>query len=105
MSRALWQLLLEDPSDLTCDECFAVIEYYAEILARGGPDLLPEIIEHLEGCPDCELQHREALRRLMADQSEESAAPLTDATASDGTNGKGQRHDWQGTEKSLGEES
>ena len=76
MPRALWQLLLEDPSDLTCDECFAVMEYYAEVLARGGVDLLPEIIEHLERCPDCELQHREALRRLIASQSERSAHHL-----------------------------
>ncbi len=77
MPRALWQLLLEDPSDLTCDECFAVMEYYAEVLVRGGVDLLPEIIEYLERCPDCRLQHREALRRLTANESEKSAPPLT----------------------------
>ena len=70
MPRALWQLLLEDPSDLICDECFVVMEYCAEILARGGVDLLREIIEHLEMRPDCELQHREALRHLAAGQSE-----------------------------------
>ena len=92
MPRELWQLLLEDPSDLNCDECFAVMEYYAEVLAGGGADLLPEIIEHLERCPDCKLQHREALRRLMARQPERSAAPLTDATGSDGSNTKGRRH-------------
>jgi len=53
-TRPLWQLLLDDPSDLTCDECFAVMEYYAEMLAKGRIDLLPEIMEHLKGCPDCE---------------------------------------------------
>jgi PIN domain nuclease of toxin-antitoxin system len=92
MPRALWQLLLEDPSDLTCDECFAVMEYYAEALTRGGVDLLPEIIEHLKRCPDCKLQHRQALRRLMASQSERRAAPLTDATEFDGSDAKGQQH-------------
>ena len=92
MVRPLWQLLLEDPSDLTCDEVFAVMEYYAEVLAMGSINLLPEVIEHLKGCPDCELQHREALRRLMARQSETGAAPLTDATGSDGSNTQGQRH-------------
>ena len=91
MVRPLWQLLLVDPANLTCDECFAVIEYYAEVLARGGVDLLPEITEHLERCPDCELQHREALQRLTASQAERSAAPLTDATGSEGSNATGQR--------------
>ena len=85
MVRPLWQLLLEDPSDLTCDEVFAVMEYYAEVLAMGGTDLLPEVIEHLKGCPDCELLHREALRRLAAGQSERSAASLSGLTGSDGT--------------------
>jgi len=72
MPRALWQLLLENPSDLTCDECFAVMEYYAEILATGGIALLPEIIKHLEECPDCQPEHREMLHRLIANQPERS---------------------------------
>jgi hypothetical protein len=92
MPTALWQLLLEDPANLTCDECFAVMEYYAEILTRGGVGLLPEITEHLARCPDCALQHREALRRLMASQSERGAAALADATGSDGSNSRGQGH-------------
>jgi hypothetical protein len=89
MARPLWQLLLEDPSDLTCGECFAVMEYYAEVLAMGSTGLLPEVIEHLNGCPDCELQHREALRRLAAGQSERSAACLSGLTGSDGIDAKG----------------
>jgi hypothetical protein len=72
MPRALWQLLLEDSSDLTCEECFALMEYYAETLTSGRVDLLPEILEHLEGCPDCELQHRMALRGLISDRFERS---------------------------------
>jgi hypothetical protein len=88
MPRALWQLLLEDPSDLTCDECFALMEYYAEALTRGGVGLLPEIIEHLERCPDCELQHRQALHRLVADESERGASPLAGATGHEGSKAK-----------------
>ena len=65
MVRPVWQLLLEDPSDLTCDECFAVMEYYAELLAEGSTELLSEVIEHLKECPPCEVQHREELRHLI----------------------------------------
>jgi hypothetical protein len=83
MVRPLWQLLLEDPSDLTCDECFSMMEYYAELLAKGNADLLSEVIEHLKECPPCEVQHREKLRHLMASQSETSTASLSDLTESD----------------------
>ena len=78
MVRPLWQLLLENPSNLTCDECFAMMEYYAELLAKGNADLLPEVIEHLRECPHCEGQHRDALRHLMTSQSETSTASLSD---------------------------
>ena len=85
IERPLWQILSEDRSDLTCDECFAVMEYYAEVLAKGGGDLLPKVLEHLRRCPSCEAQHREALRRLMATQSERSAASRCDLAESDGS--------------------
>ena len=104
MPRALWQLLLEDPSVLNCDECFALMEYYAEVLAKGGADLLPEIVKHLEKCPDCRLQHREALSRLLVDQAERSDEPDTGGTRSKGTNATGQRHHEQGISEDLGEE-
>jgi len=84
MVRPVWQLLLEDPSDLTCDECFAVMEYYAELLAEGSTDRLPEVIERLKECPPCEIQHREELCHLIASRSETSTALLSGLTKSDG---------------------
>lgn len=71
MVRSLWQLLLDDSSDLNCDECFALMEYYAELLTRGRVDLLPTIIEHLERCPHCEREYRETLRCLATDDKQE----------------------------------
>ena len=65
MTEALRQLLQEEPSTLTCDECFAIMEYYAEVLAQDGETLLPEIMRHLDGCPSCRTEHRAALRRLV----------------------------------------
>lgn len=81
----MWQLLLENPSDLTCDECFAVMEYYAGVLATTGADLLPKVLDHLRSCPSCRAQHREALRRLMASQSEDNGASEPDLGESDGS--------------------
>ncbi len=66
MAPPLWQLLLRESSGLNCDECFAVMEYYAEKLAVGGADLLPKV----QDCPDCEVNYREALHRLEMNQLE-----------------------------------
>jgi hypothetical protein len=74
MARPLWQLCAEDPSALTCDECFALLEHYAELLAEGGHALIPKVIEHLRRCPECKQQHREALVSLLARCSESSAS-------------------------------
>jgi hypothetical protein len=92
MVRPLWQLLLEDPSDLTCEECFAMIEYYAEMLARGKVDLLPSVIEHLKRCPSCKAQYRKALRSLVASQSETSTASSSDLTESHGSEAEEKGH-------------
>jgi len=70
MTRPLWRLLLDDPENLDCSECFAMIEYWAELLAQVGVDLLPDVERYLVRCPDCRVEHREALRRLEAAQSE-----------------------------------
>lgn len=64
MVRPLWKLLLENPSKLDCDECSVVLEYYSDLMFQGGPGLLPVVIEHLQGCPDCRIKHQETLHRL-----------------------------------------
>ena len=77
---------MDDPSDLNCDECFAVMEYYAEVMSMGSSDRLPVVVEHLKECTDCELQHREALRRLLAGQSKRSSAePMIDSPRRSGS--------------------
>lgn len=68
--RPLWEILLaaesNNPCELTCDECFAIIEYLADELA-GGADL--QIIKraaqrHLTHCPDCRQHHQRRLREI-----------------------------------------
>jgi hypothetical protein len=82
--KPLWQLLSEDPSKLTCDECFAVMEYYADVLATAGADLLPKVLDHLRSCPTCRAQHRDALRRLMESQSETNGESQPETREPDG---------------------
>jgi hypothetical protein len=91
MSRPLWQLLLADPADLTCDECFALMEYYAEILMRGGTALIPKVLEHLKRCPHCEVQHREALKRLVGRHPQSRTVSTFGVVQADGSDAKDQR--------------
>jgi len=56
----LWQLLLlmrgaHVPIHLTCEECFALLEYDAEILANGAAldEIRPSVRRHLSFCPEC----------------------------------------------------
>jgi hypothetical protein len=64
MIRPLWQMLSDEPENPDCDECFAVMEYWPELLAQVGSDLLPDIERYLVRCPDCRIKHCEALHRL-----------------------------------------
>ena len=68
-SHPLWRLLVsasnpEDDAALTCEECFAVLEYYADEVADGAnPDKLRRMARrHLEHCPDCRERFTEWLQ-------------------------------------------
>ena len=59
-SRPLWQLLLLTNASnvsvqLTCEECFTLLEYDAELLAGGVAlhEIRPAIRYHLSLCEEC----------------------------------------------------
>ncbi|HEX2086261.1 MAG TPA: hypothetical protein VHF89_11300 [Solirubrobacteraceae bacterium] len=53
--------------EVTCDECFELLDQYVELEVAGeDPDArLPGMGAHLEGCPACREDH-ESLRDLVA---------------------------------------
>ena len=53
--------------ELTCDECFELLDVYveAEIAAENADLQVPGMRAHLEGCPACAEEH-ESLRALAA---------------------------------------
>jgi len=74
--RSLWQLLLltrdaGKPVQLTCEECFALLEYDAELLANGAAldDIRPSVNQHLSLCPMCRAKFKEWLEELDGAQS------------------------------------
>lgn len=70
-SRPLWKLLIvfsePDPGEeLSCDECFNVLEHLAGEAVRGLElkYLEEAIIRHFELCPDCREHHISMLAEL-----------------------------------------
>lgn len=63
------RLLGPDGPELTCDECFDVLDRYVELeLSRSEPDeQIPGMRAHLLGCPACNEDH-ESLLALMSSE-------------------------------------
>ena len=60
-SRPLWRLLAltietEEPVELTCAECLALLEYDTDLLEAGAPlnQIRPSIMRHLSLCSACQ---------------------------------------------------
>jgi hypothetical protein len=71
MHRPLWQLLMlvHDPDtfiELSCAECFALLEYDAGCLSSGAElsELSPSVKHHLEICASCQAQLNDWLDEL-----------------------------------------
>jgi hypothetical protein len=70
LPQALWQILLKaaNPAqaDLTCDECFALLEYYSSRAADGEDfeKIKQATRKHLLTCPHCREQHLQRLNQI-----------------------------------------
>lgn len=70
LPRSLWEILLaaesNNPRELTCDECFTIIEYLADELASGIDlqTIKRAAQRHLTRCPDCRQHHERRLREI-----------------------------------------
>jgi hypothetical protein len=70
MSRPLWELLIaaKDPDlyAMTCEECFAVLDYFAGQLAEGAnpKEFRGPVVSHLSRCPECRPKFKHWLDQL-----------------------------------------
>jgi hypothetical protein len=71
-ARALWQILVaadsEETAALSCDDCFAILQFLADEAVRGADlgTLREALRRHLEHCPDCRAHHLKRLNQLVA---------------------------------------
>jgi hypothetical protein len=63
MSELLNSLLGPDEPELTCEQCFDLLDEYVELELQGGDaDAdIPGMRAHLSGCPACHEDHESLL--------------------------------------------
>ena len=74
MSRPVWQLLMltsdsKKSNDLTCEECFSLLEFDAHLLATGAifDEIRPFVSHHLALCPKCKTKFNGWLNKLAGE--------------------------------------
>jgi hypothetical protein len=60
---------VDEGDELGCDDCFELLDHYAELLMTGGDpqEVLPKVEKHLEACPCCEAELRALI--VIAEQA------------------------------------
>lgn len=66
MKMLLRSIAMTEEQELSCDEVYALVDQFAEIVKRGedGSLLMPLVQKHLNMCPDCREEY-EALLKMM----------------------------------------
>lgn len=80
--KSLWQVLISafrpvSGMKLSCDDCFRVLEFLADVGAVGGDEhrLKQAVRHHLANCPNCREHHLQRLQALesLLDNQETSS--------------------------------
>jgi hypothetical protein len=70
-ARLSWLLRIiftERSDEIGCDECFEVVDTFAEfkLAGRGAAEAMPLVQDHLERCPPCRQEFEALLDALRA---------------------------------------
>jgi hypothetical protein len=68
-SEALEQVLGPAEFEVTCEQCFELLDQYVELEVAGADAdaHLPGLRAHLDGCPACHEDHESLLALVRAD--------------------------------------
>lgn len=77
--RPLWQLMLiaaKGKRPLTCDDCFRLFEYLADILPRDENGYVADVLQraaarYLSGCAGCRRYYLQRLAEMEAAQQQD----------------------------------
>jgi len=67
--RVIGRLLGPDGPEVTCEQCFELLDRYVEVeLGNGDADAaIPGMRAHLHGCPACDEEHDSLYALVEAD--------------------------------------
>lgn len=70
MPTVLRRLLGRQGPELTCEQCFELLDEYVELGHAGmaAEELIPKMSAHLEGCAACSEEHDSLLELLQSDR-------------------------------------
>lgn len=73
-------ILTTQEHEITCSECFDLMDQYAEVLLSGesAGAVLPAVSHHLAHCPDCD-EECQALLAMLQIIEEDSETPPPDS--------------------------
>jgi hypothetical protein len=66
MQMLLHSLAMTDEKELTCNDVFALLDQFADMVKRGedAAGFMPLVQKHLKMCPDCREEYETLLRIL-----------------------------------------
>lgn len=69
MSDLVHRLLGPGEPEVTCEECFELLDEFVELEVHGedADDRLPGMRAHLQGCPACREDHESLLAFVRSD--------------------------------------
>lgn len=80
LKRVVCESITTHTDELTCSECFELLDKYAETALAGhdAAHLLPHVHDHLERCTDCREEWTGLLAALKAVSGGSPGLPSTD---------------------------
>ena len=70
MSELLNRLLGPGEPEITCEQCFDLLDEYVDLEANGrdADTAIPGMRAHLDGCPACREDHESLLALVASDE-------------------------------------
>ena len=68
MKNLLQMVSITEEQELTCDEVFALVDQFAEMVQKGedASNIMPMVQRHLDLCPDCREEYESLLAMMKA---------------------------------------
>ncbi|HVM70240.1 MAG TPA: hypothetical protein VMT91_00670 [Anaerolineales bacterium] len=74
MQALLGMLSMTEEQELSCDDVFALLDQFAELIQRGedASQLMPMVQKHLNMCPDCREEYETLLQMMRTSSKDEN---------------------------------